>query len=244
MKVLEIINDAYRESNNIAAGIPVGGDQLSEGERLFNQVILSTFNTTLSSRLREWVVGPLPDGLYWPADRWTKPVSNARLLVNDTAVPQITLPVRGVADGARIAVARGQRDFAANPITLNAGPYRIGTADSAANTRVIDSGPDVGVLNWFFRADLGVWVEFGALTHVDELPFPGEFDSYFTTRLAKRLNPRYGRATADDTNEEFARAERALRARYFQKVVVRTDLDWRFNSVQAYNQFFYRGSGE
>jgi hypothetical protein len=48
------------------------------------------------------------------------------------------------------------------------------------------------------------------------MPLPQEYDDYFVTRLAMRLNPRYGQAVPDVTVEAMNRIEQKIRARYRQ----------------------------
>lgn len=70
---------------------------------------------------------------------------------------------------------------------------------------------------WFFREDLGTWVRCTPLTITDELPFPREFDDFFITMLAIRLNPAYGVALDQQSQLVLDRARTSMRARYRQE---------------------------
>jgi hypothetical protein len=80
---------------------------------------------------------------------------------------------------------------------------------------------------WMYRADIGQWVKITTLLYTDAIPFPQEFDDYFITMLAMRLNPRYGQTLADESQEVLKRSRSLLRDRYHAYRQIRPDLDTR-----------------
>ena len=65
---------------------------------------------------------------------------------------------------------------------------------------------------------------YAPLTDSTPFPFPEEFDDYFITLLAIRLNPAYGQALDEQSKFIFDRAQRQLRARYTQTIQTRSEL--------------------
>jgi hypothetical protein len=65
-----------------------------------------------------------------------------------------------------------------------------------------------------YRADTGNWVRITELIAADEMPFPIEFDDYFVTRLAMRLNPQHGASITPEAKMALDEVEAKLRARY------------------------------
>jgi hypothetical protein len=75
-----------------------------------------------------------------------------------------------------------------------------------------------------YRADTGNWVKIEELEDTDEMPFPVEFDDYFTQMLAVRLNSRYGQAMSADGAMMLRRWRSAIRSRYRRRDLhMRTD---------------------
>lgn len=90
------------------------------------------------------------------------------------------------------------------------------------NGRLINGAPQqayyspVGTVEWFYRAGLGMWMLKQLMTLTDMLIFPSEFDDFFICALAKRLAPRYGKVTANETLETAAKTLARIKARYRQ----------------------------
>jgi len=70
---------------------------------------------------------------------------------------------------------------------------------------------------WMYRGDTGNWVKIEELAVDDDMPFPSEFDDYFTQMVALRLNPRYGQQMTADMAANLRRWRGALRSRYRRK---------------------------
>jgi len=71
----------------------------------------------------------------------------------------------------------------------------------------------------------------------DEMPFPSDFDNFFITLLALRLNPRYGRTMDAQSAEIFKSEKRKFVARYIQSapLEILDDISWPFMSTQSYD---------
>lgn len=217
---LGIITAAYRETNITAAGqVPTSAQQTEALQRLVN-LISSAYGFEVGNQLIDWPVGnsdPASCIPSWTDDDWKYLEANIRIVaVNDSA--QTLLLPQNPRDGARIGIVDPQSRLAAHPITLS------------SETRSIEGATSV-VLNtngltrlWFYRADLGAWLVLSELTDVDDdMPFPSEFDDYFITALAMRLNPRYGRSLAAESISRLERTLDKLRARYRDRTPVPVD---------------------
>lgn len=215
---LEIITDAYRESNITGIGVVPNSAQQDEGLRRLNAVISGALGFEIGEQLQDWQVGTvgLADGDCLSEQVWTRPIANVRLLLR-AATPQTIFLPANPSDGARVSVVDVLGGLSGYPVTLD------------ANGRSIEDAPTI-TLNedalkrvWFYRADLGQWARISTLLIGSDMPFPAEHDDVFITLLAMRLNPRYGRALTAETNSWMERSLRALRARYKQKVIVGAD---------------------
>lgn len=211
-----LITDALREGGIIALGETPTAAMSDEALRRVNTLFRSYLGNELGNDLVNVSYGQ--NGLTTPYAKATDASTtidssyvpeNTNLLVNLSASKTVYLPPNP-RDGARVAIADLSGNFNTFNLTVN------------ANGRKIESGTTV-VLNtasvvaeWFFRADLGKWVRVSALTLDDESPFPEQFDDFWSTSLALRLNPRYGQTLAPETAETLRRARSQFRARYRQ----------------------------
>jgi hypothetical protein len=135
-------------------------------------------------------------------------------------------------DGSRMGIADPFGRLAAFPITLDANGRTIeGAATKVLNTNGLFQ-------EWFYRADLGQWVKLTTLTAADQNPFPDDFDNFFITLLALRLNPRYGRVMDDQSTMIFKSEKQKFVARYLQSQPLEVDdsISWPFMSTQSYDQ--------
>lgn len=128
-------------------------------------------------------------------------------------------------------------DLVANPVTLHGNGYLIEGVD----TVTLALNDDTVNRSWLFRADLGNWTKDAPLVAADPLPYPAFADDYFITRLAMRLNPRYGRAADPQTIATQQRAEEQLKAHYAQIIVTAADPAVLALSVQVYNTWLAGG---
>lgn len=217
--VSSIIQDAYREGNLIPlAGTP-SAEQLTEGLRRLNALISALMGFEVGDALFDWPVGTenLEASTTWNSDQWERVVAQARIIANLQQPTTLYLPP-DPDDGARIAVIDPRNLLATYPYTLN------------ANSRVIEGATSVTlstaglVREWLYRADLGQWVVFSTVADSDDMPFPVAFDDFFITKLAMRLNPRYGRSIDEQTAVILSNQENKLRARYHQIRAVPADL--------------------
>lgn len=204
--VSSIIKDAYRESNLIAAAADPNTTQSTEALNRLNPLIQSTIGLEAGDGFVNYTVGTSYDdepifGNWLP--------DNARLYLNLAAAKSYSLDPRPY-EGQRLAVT---------DISGNLGTYNV---TLSGNGRLIEGAASL-VLNtnslarqWMYRADTGNWVRISTLTTSDEMPFPVEFDDYFVTMLAIRLNPRYGQEMHPATMETLRRTKNLLRARYYR----------------------------
>jgi hypothetical protein len=221
-KVLEIIRDAYREGNIVAIGADLNTTQIAEGLKRLNVLVSGAYGYEVGEPFFDWPIGieGITDqlSLNWNENEWKWVLGNARLIAASTTAQSVYLPP-DPDDGARVALIDPANRLAAAPVTIYGNGRTIGGAASA----LVDTN---GVNRiWFYRADLGNWVVLTELTDTvdEEFPFPLEFDDYFITKLAMRLNPRYGRSLDAQSVEALESSLRKLRARYRQTVIVGCD---------------------
>jgi hypothetical protein len=147
------------------------------------------------------------------------PLINTRIIADSSEAQTLYLPP-DQQDGSRIALIDPGSRLGGAPITLDGNGRTIeGQATVTINT------PGAN-MTWFYRADLGNWALLSELTGAEdeEFPFPYEFDDYFITRTAMRINPRFGRSLGEASVVELEMTLRKLRARYRQPVDIPTDL--------------------
>lgn len=202
--VSDIITRAHRESNLIPLVAAPNANQTAEALPLLNEQLLAALGFEAGDDIADLNIGGQYDQSAYAA-QWVP--MNARLILNLTAPTSFKLHPQPY-DGQRLAFADAANNLATNPLTLD------------GNGRLIEGNPTI-VLDtdgdsrqWLYRGDIAAWTKISALLATDAMPFPQEFDSFFTTRLAMRLNPRYGQSLAQETIAELTRIEGKLRSRY------------------------------
>ncbi len=225
---LDIIKQAYRESNLIAIGTdPTEAEQTEALPRL-NTIVSSVLGAEVGEQLNDWPVGTvgIENAEGWTSNQWKYLPANIRVIVNGATAQTLNLPPMP-SDGARVAVVDVRGTLAAQPITLNGNGRLIEGA-----TSVVLSTNNLA-RSWLYRADLGKWMRVEALSLGSEMPYPIDFDDVFISMLAMRLNPRYGRSVDQQTVATYDRAVRRLKGRYRQRTVIPADPAVLFMSVQA-----------
>jgi hypothetical protein len=210
-----IIADAYRESNLIPMGTSPTSNQQTEALTRLNVILASTIGNEVGDFLDDINFGPPYDqsslcAVFIP--------SNARLQLNLTASTTLNLsPVPF--EGQRVHIIDVGNNLATYPVTINGNGRQIEGASSVTINTNSDNR------TWMYRADIGGWVKIATLALGDSLPFPLQFDDYFVTMLAMRLNPRYGQTIPSETIVALKRSRNLLRARYHAWKEIQSDLD-------------------
>lgn len=222
--VSEIITDAYRQSNLVAVGGSPTTAETTEALRYLNRIVLSVFGNEVGDPLTAFPLGDTnivrPSGFPYydanPGPEWFVP-KNARVVLNlNNTLSMYLHPMPN--DGTRFAV----NDIAGSLATSNVTVYGNGrTIENATSVILSTAGLDQ---EWFFRADTGNWVKSSPLLSSDTFPFPSEFDDFFITLLAGRINPSNGTAMDPQSQLALDRARTQLRARYKQEVPVSPNL--------------------
>ena len=222
--VSEIISDAYRLSNITRVGGSPTSDQETEALRYLNRLVKSVFGNEAGENLRPFPIGDTnisrpaeyPGWTNTPSGDWFVP-KNLRVMLNLSAPVDLYLHPEPD-DGSRFAAL----DVIGNLSTNNVTVYGNGRLIEGASTLTLDT--DGYNAEWFYRADLGNWVKYAELTATDTFPFPVEFDDYFITLLAIRLNPAYGAGLDPQSQMIYNRAKSQFSARYSQKIEVGSEL--------------------
>lgn len=200
----DIISRAYRESNLTSLA---GGDsaaQQTEALPLLNEQLLSSLGFEAGAELSDLNIGGDFDQSSY-CTQWVP--ANARLVLNLSGAVTLKLDPQPY-EGQRLAIADAGNNLATYNLTLDGNGRRI----EGASSLTLDTDGDSR--QWLYRADTADWVKITALAASDTMPLGQEFDGFFTTRLAMRLNPRYGQGLSQGTVAELAKVETKLRARY------------------------------
>ena len=157
---------------------------------------------------------------------------NYRLVTNLNAAVSVYLhPAPD--DGTRFAVSDAGNSLATYSVTVYGNGRLIETATSITlNTNGLDS-------EWFYRADLANWSKYAPLIAADTFPFPEEFDDFFITMLAIRVNPSYGIGLDGQSNATLMRSGKQLRARYTQNIPTPSELGLIKMSKMSYDRDFW-----
>jgi len=214
--VLQIITDAYRQSNLISIGVAPTSLQETEGLRYLNRIVKSVFGQEVGENLEAIPIGAAgisrPSGYPWwktdPGGDWFIP-KNVRLMLNLEQSTNFYLhPAPD--DGSRFAVIDVAGNLSTYPVTVYGNGRIIESADSVTlNTNSYNA-------EWFYRADLATWKKYSPLAILDTFPFPEEFEDFFILSLAFRLNPAYQRAFDQQSLISFNKQKTAITARYSQ----------------------------
>lgn len=211
--VAEIVESAFRESgmtNELQSATPT---QTNQARDRLQAVVSSAYGFEVGEPLTDWPIGlegvAQPTEVCWVQYLWERPRINVRLIAASDDAQTVYLPAKPY-DGTRIALIDPASRLAAAPITVDGNGRMV----EGAQTFVANANGLTKI--WFYRADLGNWLPLTPLVLNGEFPFPPEFDDYFITRLAMRLNPRYGRSMTQETIGELDRTLGMLRARYSQ----------------------------
>ena len=220
----QIITDAFRQSNLLSINATVTTAQQTEALRYLNRIVKSVFGNEVGDPLEAFPIGRnninRPSGYPWwnttPGNDWFVP-KNVRLMMNVTQSLSLYLHP-DPDDGSRFAVNDASNNLATYPATV----YGNGRLIESATSVVLNvSGSET---EWFYRADLSNWQKYSPLIAADIFPFPEEFDDYFISMLALRLNPAYGSAMDPQSEAIMTRSLRQIRARYTQCIPVRSEL--------------------
>lgn len=234
--ISSIITDAFREGNILPLGRVPNTNESAEALRLLNALFSSVYGDEAGEWLTDWPLGNFgresPEyDLAYTDDRIDHPTINRRLIaVNETAkTVYLTLQPQ---DGARMGIADPFGRLASVPVSLDANGRTI---EGTASITLDQNGM---FREWFYRADLGDWVRLTEKAETDEMPFPSDFDNFFITFLAIRLNPRYGRSMDQQSASIYQSERRKFVARYLQSMPLEIldDISWPFMSTQSYDQ--------
>lgn len=215
-QVSDIITDAYRESNLIAVNATPTSDETTEGLNRLQALIKSTIGTDVGYVMEDWTITSAtaitrPSGVALTAAQasayYIEPQS--RLMASLTVATAINLdPYPN--DGQRFSVV----DVAGNFGTYNLTISGNGRLINGSSSLVLSTNSEIR--EFMFRSDIGDWVEIDTFTTSDALPFPADFDDYFITSLAMRLNRRYGREMSPESIARLNEQRMAIVQRYKQ----------------------------
>ena len=213
----QIVIDAFREGGLVQIGLTPDPDEFDEGLRKLFNLIDSVYGSEIGENLKPVSFGSGVSGTLSAQNEDQSVLinrlgylpNNVRLLCNITTPSTIYLNPNP-SDGARFGVVDVSGNFNTNGLTINANGRKIeNLASLVLNTSSVNR-------QWFYRADLGNWQLISKLTANSEMPFPSEFDEFFITMLAMRLNPRFQAETNEETLQFLKRTKIRLKARYKQ----------------------------
>lgn len=204
---LEIITQAYRDPNIIAVGKQPTSAEIAEAVPLLNTILKNVFGRKMGNFTDDWPLGTFytaPNNKRFPfwdnnsqpeADVWRYPPQNKRLLVRLKSPTTIYFEPYPD-DGAQMILVDNGNDWAANPLTVDFNG-RTGEVQNVSTQTVTFSTAPTAPIHWMYRADQSRWVEVPTLDKAnrgsEQMPFPPEFDDWFSITLATRLAPRYSK---------------------------------------------------
>jgi len=223
--VSHIIYDAFRQSNLLALGASLSPAQQEEALRYLSRVVDSVLGNEAGEPLEAFPIGnkdiERPSGDPWwndvPDNEWFVP-KNYRLMCNIQSRPLDIFLHPDPDDGSRFAMIDVAKTFGTYPVTVH------GNGRLFEGQEKITFNEDGYNGEWFYRADLGNWQKVHPITLEDTFPFPPEFDEFFITMLAMRINPAYGASIDDQSAEVLRRSKSQLKARYKQIIPTRSEL--------------------
>jgi hypothetical protein len=215
--VSTILQNAYRETNLIPIGQALTTNQQNEALDRLNAIIISAVGNEIGDYFDDINIG----GTYDQSTLCTQWVpDDARLVLNLSAATSLMLDPSPY-EGQRLSFIDTKSNLATYNLTINPNGRLI----EGLTTLTLNTNGDSR--QWLYRADTGNWVKIVSLASSDTMPFPIEFDDYFITALALRINPRFSQQVPAETIEALKRARAQLRSRYHNYREVRPDLDTR-----------------
>lgn len=214
--VAQIIMDAFRQSNLVATGMSPTAPEVTEALRYLNRIIKSVFGNEAGEDLVAFPIGNnnivRPAGYpRWtdvPDTDWYVPKNTRAILNLNNSVSLYLHPDPG--PGSRFAAIDVLNSLDSTNVTV----YGNGSLIEGMDSIILDvAGTNV---EWFYREDLANWVRYSPLEEASQFPFPEEFDDFFITMLATRLNPSYGVSLDPQSAEFLRRSTRQIKARYKQ----------------------------
>lgn len=216
-QISDIIAAGFRESNIIAVNASPTPTESSEALIRLQALILSSLGSEAGYLMEDWNVQSSsairrPSGVLLSstqASAWTVP-PNARLLFDTSGSITVTLD-RQPQDGQRVSFVDINGNFASASVTVDPNGRKF--AGSASNATLNTNN---FAKQYFYESSTGDWKLIDPLDDDDPMPFPADFDDYFITMLALRLNPRYGRTLAEESKARMVQQEAQFVARYSQ----------------------------
>lgn len=222
--ISDIVSAAWKETNDVALESGPTEAESEHARLMLTRILHATLRFLAGQKLPVWAVPPIKGS----TTRYNYPLGNMdRNPVADDMMPfpPTNRTVRAVTDYTvfldPFAEDGAQMVFTvANPgAVLTVNPNGLLIDDSASLTV---TGPGQAWL--FFRSDLGKWITIlPSYGFDDEMPFPPEYDDYFTVLLSLRLTPLTGREPNAVVMSVASQGESDLRARYFQNMPVALD---------------------
>lgn len=232
--VSEIVTDGFRESNLIAVGAEPKEREQTEGLRLLRRLVDGVFGSDTGELLRNWPLGNFGRAVMSTENltpqQLAYPPQNCRFIaVNDLAMT-VYLPV-APSPGSRFQIVDPFSRLSAFPLTIS------------GNGRAVEGAPQILVntdgtnITWFYRDDIASWVRITEIQLAGQMPFPSEYDDYFVTKLAMRINPRYGKDLSELTIARLKEQRQELMARYTQDGVLAINPEVSFSSKQSFENW-------
>lgn len=216
-QISDIITAALRETNIIAVNASPTPSEETEALIRLQALILSALGSEAGYIMEDWNISSSsvirrPSGVLLSstqASAWTVP-PNARLIFNLSGTLTITLD-RQPQDGQRLALIDAANTFDSGNLTVNPNGRKF---NGSVGNAVIST--ENYAEQYFYDASSADWKLIDPLADTDPMPFPADFDDYFITMLAMRMNPRYGMTLTEESKARMVQQEQQFIARYAQ----------------------------
>lgn len=214
----DIIQQGLRDGNIIPIGSTPTAAEVTEGLKRLQVIISSVLGNEAGEGLSPFAIGDNNiNTAGWVPSIPTYVPLNVRLVCNLTAAQTLYLHPQPQ-DGSRLAIIDASGNFATYNLTLNGNGYLVAGGTTDVRTTNGEAA------QYFYRADLGDWIEITTLDDSDDMPFPEEFDDMFIVLLAMRLNPRNAQQVSQESMLMMERSRDQFRARYSQTIPTPADM--------------------
>lgn len=237
--VAYIIEEAFREASLTSELQHATPTQTERALSRLQSIVSAAYGFEVGELLNDWRFATDE----WRTEARQRPPVNSRILLDLSQGDTIYFP-RYPTSGSRMQIIDVAGNLASNPIVINTNGRLI---DTLTTTTLNTNG-----LNkiWLYDADMANWGTVTPITISDAMPFPADFDDYFITTLAMRLNPRYGVEMGQSSAVQMQKQLSKIRARYAQHQTVGSELGllvnshdqgryrwgWDENSTDAFNR--------
>lgn len=215
--VSDIVRSGMRESNIVARQQTSPPDETNEALARLETLVFAVLGSDVGYILEDWTIKSStviikPSGVPLTAAQAAAytVAPNSRLVCGLTAATSLSLNPMPQ-DGEQFGLVDATSAFVGNNLTLVPNGRKI----NGTNGSLVLNTAGVAK-SYFYRADIADWRPIAPLVLTDQFIFPEDFDDFFITSLAMRMNPRYGKQLSPESKAVMDAQKAQITARYSQ----------------------------